>query len=114
MECLSLVQRHSPRRVALRTLSGKARMLRRREHRTPGQKTLPLALPNSSRRKPAAVRSAPGRGRAEGWVYTAFWRESKVCRDQCGEFAVPAGSCRNLVQELQIQSRTRIIELLVW
>src|SRR5262249_34830313 len=35
-----------PRRVALRALSGKARMLRRRKHRTPGHLALPPAFSN--------------------------------------------------------------------
>src|SRR5262249_20048239 len=49
-----------PRRVALRTLSGKARMLRRRKHRTPGHAALPRALSKIERPCSRPFSSRPG------------------------------------------------------
>src|SRR4051812_40010603 len=49
-------------------------------------------------REPAAVRSAPGRGRAEGWVYRTFRRKSKDCG---GSVALALQSLRQFDREVR-------------
>src|SRR5262245_16696211 len=95
MECLSLACHGplramcSPRRVALRALSGKARMLRRRKHRTPGHQALPLALskgresPRPSVQLPAGIERKPR-------LIGPFGQKARIAATVSGLLAPPA------------------------